>query len=313
MCAAYEGSRVPPLAICSQECGDKLARSGSRKCLMSSFGRTNKCLWRTAARQRWSPLSSPVRSAECVVKTQRGCQGDSPRPLCTQQALCLAIWLFITLHSAFTSCHRWRLVGPRDRLSFGETRPPLETSRAKLKIKGRLEKVCPEPDNGSVQRSANMGFQKLRNRKLKPSVLGLDCVSRPQEWFRILNLRMCDIQPINILIKVWTHTWIKATWFLLIEIYWNVHLSEGICSLLVAILHFCIFQEAQWGQSSPLDSTSNKPTKKKKVHKLFSVCRPLKLSGKHRKTMSKWKLQTSKIVQIKVFNNELVNMFFWRY
>lgn len=66
-----------------------------------------------------SPVFPAVRSAECVMKTQRGCPGDSPRPLCTQQALCLGIWLFITLHSALTSCHWWRLVRPRDRLSYG--------------------------------------------------------------------------------------------------------------------------------------------------------------------------------------------------
>lgn len=43
-----------------KECQDKLGCSGPRKCLMSSFGRTNKCLWRTAARHRWSPPSMSV-------------------------------------------------------------------------------------------------------------------------------------------------------------------------------------------------------------------------------------------------------------
>lgn len=91
---SLRGKQGSPLRHMLKECQDKLGCSGPRKCLMSSFGRTNKCLWRTAVRHRWSPLPCPCPLGWVRHENTAQLPRRFPLSLCTERPLCLGIWAF---------------------------------------------------------------------------------------------------------------------------------------------------------------------------------------------------------------------------
>lgn len=153
----------------------------------------------------------PVRSAERVVKTQRGRQGDSPPVLFVLSRL--FVWVFgFSSPSTLRSPLATGDVSPEPVTvcRLGERRPPTAwIFHSQTQDQGHIGEgfFFPEPDNGSLQCFANLGILKAEKQEVETKCLGLRLGS---EVSRVVN-----IYPI--------------------EICRNVHLSEGLCSFCASI------------------------------------------------------------------------------